>query len=234
MLTQLCNSTSLRIDSGEPPLRDSGRTDDDGTVEISISDDAHQVLAELLVTDAEPDETFELTVIESGPGGPGLGTAGGFAEGVAVARTVSVSTTALPGSYRATLRMALTAQELIDLGVTAKDLELHALDSSQGTWYAAGHNLGQMEPDGTVGQSGFTLYDDGSVDYWATLDEMGEYTVGQAPGEPEPQQDAIPKSGGSRPTGGLCGVAAIYWLTVACLGLFMGRACRQAKRLVTW
>ena len=98
------------------------------------------------------------------------------------------------------------------------ELELHVLDETRnpqkGRWVPAGENLGESMPTGFVGDSGYVVYEDGTIDYWAVRDAAGVFAVGQT------AQQIV--GGGPR----LCGVGMIPFVVFATF-LFVLRLMRR-------
>lgn len=165
----------------------SGLTDYNGDFAETGVGSQGEPLAEIAVSDADPAKYFTFTV--AGPGsdstgapGPAPGTTAGFAESMALPRTVTVESAEATGSFNLTISMSYDDDELADWGVVPEDVELHVLDTTQGpppgVWVPAGTCLGESPPTGAIGDSGFVVHADGSVDFWAVREAPGVFAVG--------------------------------------------------------
>ena len=82
-------------------------------------------------------------------------------------------------------------------------------------WSSAGANIGEAEPAGVVGDSGFVYYSDGTVDFWAVRSAAGIFAVGAGPPPPgsAPQPPDPDDSADNPPTPvpapRMCGVGLI-------------------------
>jgi probable HAF family extracellular repeat protein len=211
LLTPSCSAGGGAATATAPPpvafAEGSSITDGDGQLAITINRRDAAPLAEITVAGAAPNSAFNYSVkgVESqsnGAAGPGLVTVEGFAGGIAIPRSLEVETELVPGSYRATVRMAVSADELSALGVDPSQLGLHVLDPSTGpppgTWVPAGASTGEGEPTGVLGESGYVVFTDDSADYWAERDSLTRFAVGAARSVEEP--------GGQLPPPPLCGM----------------------------
>ncbi len=165
----------------------SGLTDSNGDFAETGVGSQGEPLAEIAVSDADPDKYFTFTVAGPGPDstgapGPAPGTTAGFAESMALPRTVVVESSEATGSFNLTVSMSYDDDELADWGIVPADVELHVLDTTQGpppgVWVPAGTCLGESPPTGVIGDSGFVVHADGSVDFWAVRDAPGVFAVG--------------------------------------------------------
>ena len=70
-----------------------------------------------------------------------------------------------------TVTLVSSMEELADLNADPEEVELHVLDptydSPPGRWIPAGKNIGESVPTDTLGESGFVIYADETIDYWA-------------------------------------------------------------------
>ncbi len=215
-----------------------GTTDTDGVLNELVVSDEGAPLAQIVVADAEPDKHFALTVTAPGPEstgapGPGLGTLAGFNDGVALDHTLTVESPALQGSLSLTVSMTFQEYELDDWSISPADVELHVLDTTQspspGTWIPAGVNIGQSEPTGIVGESGFVVYTDDSVDFWAVRDEPGVFAVGAKSSTQDDADDSnvTPASPTFSP---VCGLGMIPCALAAMVTLISARTRRRRSR----
>jgi len=216
----------------------SGITEMSGDFEETILDAEDKLLGGILVAGAYPDEAVSYTVTAPGPEstgapGPEPGTFAGFAGGVALPRTMFVEGPGPASSLTVAITMSFTDQVLADSGVSPEDVELHVLDESQtpapGVWIPAGVNIGESQPTGVVGDSGYVVYEDWSVDFWAVRDTPGIFAVGaglaqEDPVDDEDDDDTSP-NGPSLPR--LCGVGMIPFSLVAVIALALTRVRRS-------
>jgi hypothetical protein len=179
-----------------------GTTDADGDFDVTLEDADGNVLGAIVMTGAGPGQTVTYELIEGDPdtGAPGEegGTFAGFADGVALGRTLVVSSSATPGSYVVTLSLTFTAQELAAAGIEPADVEIHYLDPTQppapGQWVpAGGSDRGESAPTGIVGDSGYITDGDGSVTFWVIVDHLSVFAVGK------PEKPVEPADGPDEP-----------------------------------
>lgn len=195
-------------------------TDADGTLVEMVVDNSGTPLAGVeLVTD-QPGVSVEYEVSESvtlANPDPGTSSETGFADGVALARTLRVSTGAAADKSSVTVSMRFTRDEIAGLEVDPYQLQLHVFNStdgqSTGVWVAAGENVGESTPTAVIGQTGFFFSPDDTVDYWAVLDDGGTFAVGMP-------LDALPPPPPPTCSPGLCGVACLQAL-LACTSLLL-------------
>ena len=95
---------------------------------------------------------------------------------------MTVETPAPPGKFSITVGMSFADDELADSNVAPEDVELHVLDTAQGSapgvWVPAGENIGESLSTGVVGDSGFAVYSDKTIDFWAVRKAPGTFAVG--------------------------------------------------------
>ncbi|HEB79911.1 MAG TPA: hypothetical protein ENI79_05505 [Rhodospirillales bacterium] len=177
---------------GPPPLilTDSGAADGEGNFAGRGVADDDELLAELTVSGAVPGTEFELVLTEGTPSDDGFipgGTFAGFADGVALSRTVTIESDADDGSFAATLAIYFNDEGFAAAGLVPNGIEVHVLDDT-GTWVAAGTNIGNAMPpadhetrEAAVGQSGF-FHDEANERwcFWAVLDHFSTFAVGAA------------------------------------------------------
>ncbi len=226
LLTPSCSAGGgAARDAGPPAGFDVA--DENGDLETIIGNTLSEPLAEILVVDAEPGEVFEyavtgfLSTAYTAPG-PGGGTWTGFVDGVALPHTLTIHTPESPGDYQVTMSMTYSREELDELGVEPEDLELHVLDTAQapppGVWVPAGANIGEESPTGVVGDSGFVVYTDETVDYWAVREAVGVFAVGAGETRPDDNEGSArrsPVTGSAAP----CGLGIIQAFMLVVLGL---------------
>ena len=154
-------------------------TDGNGEFELIVLGSQDEPLAEIALFANDPGARVEFTVRELAPNSdtaPNIapGISAGVDDGVALPRTLILETSAPPGSFQTTVSMTYTIDELDELGVDPQDVELLVLDSAQGSppsvWIPAGINVGETAPTGILDESGFVVYADQTVDYWAARD----------------------------------------------------------------
>jgi len=187
-------------------------------------------LAEIVIAEADSGATIEYAV--RGPNEdslPSPGTLDGFAEGVALPRTLEVRGSMAAGAFKTTVSLTASLSELADLGVGSKQVELHVFDPAQGSlpgrWIPAGKNIGESAPTGVLGESGFVAYTDGTLDYWAVRDKFGIFAVGKPTEEPPPPDGSV------RPPR-LCGIGMLPpWFVVAGMFLVLRRG-RGFRRML--
>ncbi len=213
----------------------SGFVDASGTFEAEITDDEGEPVAQILVVDANPGETFEFEVIEPARDSavapePGTGMPTDPASGLASDRTLTVRALAPAGSFKLVVTMIFSAGEMAELGAVPKTLELHVLDSAPGSppgvWVPAGTCVGESAPTGIVGDSGYFFNGDGGVEFWAVRDRAGTFAVGVGAGHAEETgNQSIP-----RPAflPALCGAGAVQ---LALVGLVAMVGVRVRRRL---
>jgi probable HAF family extracellular repeat protein len=164
-----------------------GVTDEQGIFIGSAVDAEGVELARVEVLAADTGITLGYQVIEpvntSDPmAEPDLGTRAGFVDGVALSRTLKVSTSAPLSEVALTVNMEFSLNEIADLGADPRDLELHVFETLPGgaakAWVPAGKNVGDSLPTSVLGESGFTAYND-TVEYWAVRDGDGVFAVGK-------------------------------------------------------
>ena len=195
----------------------SGVTDQTGEFdEVVVSVEGEQ-LAEIVILDANPGVIIDYKIMEaddvpSGRPGSGLSTLDGFLDGVALVRMLTVKSSASPGTFKMTVTMVSSMDELADLNADPEDMELHVLDPTQGSppgrWIPAGKNIGERNPTGTLGESGFVVYTDETVDYWAERDKFGNFALGTPDEDTSPPVDSVRQ-------GRLCGIGMLPTLFMA-------------------
>jgi probable HAF family extracellular repeat protein len=197
-----------------------GLTDANGEFQGEIFSADGQPLAEVLLVDAGPSKHVAVSVTTPAPDsagapGPGVGTLAGFYDGVVFPRTLTVDSSEPSGSLKLIVAMSVSGAELADHSIDPEDVQLHVLDSCCGskpdTWMPAGVSIGRSEPTGIVGDSGFVVYTDDSVDFWAVRDAPGIFAVGAAlehdePGNEIQEEDLMPTPG-TLP--GMCGLGMV-------------------------
>ncbi len=252
VLTQTCAASSATggagtggPGTGDPGLGGgSGVTDGNGEFEQIVVSSEGEQLAEIVLVANDAGVTVEFTITgpapnsSGGPPGPIPGTWAGFDDGVALGRTLALETSAPPGGFQVTVSMTYTTDELAELGIDPQDVELHVLDPTQGSrpgvWIPAGTNVGETAPTGILDESGFVVYTDGTVDYWAIRDTQGIFAVGRAAGQrdsgPEPPDDDDSTPGDPPRPPGLCGIFMLQPLFVSGVILFVQRARRRRCR----
>lgn len=192
-----------------------------------------ETLARITVSDAEPGDSFEYLVAapasdSDGAPGPSPGTVEGFEDGIALANTLIVETDAPAGSYIVTVSMMFTADEIFETGLRADELELYVLDESQdpppGVWVPAGSNIGESEPTGIVGESGYSVGSDDGVEYWAVRAAPSVFAVGAMAAEDTVDPWPVPNFCGS------CGAGMLQMLLPALAFLTMVKTMRRRFR----
>ena len=250
LLIQSCSTSGPRrslADSGPFLARASGVTNSNGDFAASALGAQGELLAEIAVTNAPPGEAFTLTVNTRVPGlaiapRPGAGPLIGSAGGVPRERTMTVESSAPPGSFKLGATLCYSEGDLSSWRVGPEDLELYVLyvprGTPPGTWVPAGNNIGESETTGVVGDSGFTRDLDGIVRFWAVRDASGVFAVGaraaeqaeetdpgdddEANVDPGSNEDPAP-----RRTAGLCGLGMIPGVFVSLAGLTAARSRRR-------
>jgi hypothetical protein len=168
-----------------------------------------------------PGLPVEYEVIELAPESrsvPGRGAVGGppaFDGGALLARTLVLNASDARDESVVTVNMSFSAAEITAADTTPMDLQLQVLDASRDggpLWVPAGRNLGEAQPTGVVGESGFVRHDDGAVDFWAVRERGGTFAVGKVP-------SADDRGAGAR----LCGVAMLQPLLVCGSVLWFAR-----------
>ncbi|MBI4719435.1 MAG: hypothetical protein HY763_16690 [Planctomycetes bacterium] len=210
----------------------SGMTDASGAFDGSAVDADGAELARIEVLEADPQVAIAYQVL----GAPaatapvvdsGAATAEGFVDGVAVPRTLKVETSAPPGGLALTVSLSVTPHELAMLGAAAPELELHVFaadaDETGPAWVPAGRGVGESLPRGIVGESGYWVYGDGVVEYWAVRDGGGLFAVGKGVARVEEDE---PRA--ARPQR-LCGFAMIQPLVFCVVVLLFVRRSRRAS-----
>ncbi|MCH8242649.1 MAG: hypothetical protein IH897_08570 [Planctomycetes bacterium] len=190
LLTPSCNNAgggAAAAAFGGVMASGSGKTDGAGVFEGVVLDADGESLGEITILEADPDVTVEFEVVQpddsAGAGlGPAPGTLEGFADGVALPRTLAVETSAAEGNFIAIVSMTFFASELDDSAVDPEEVELHVLDTTlgppPGVWIPAGVNIGESAPTGIVGDSGFEVYSDSTISFWAVRETVGIFAVG--------------------------------------------------------
>jgi probable HAF family extracellular repeat protein len=203
----------------------SGATNESGELDELVVDSAGLRLGSVGVRGALPEVPFEYTAASVDAATPG-GTASDPSM-LPVRRTLTVTTTEPAGAFRATIVMTTDTTELSTLGLAAGEVELLALESSPTAsgraWMPAGVYVGESEPTDVLGESGFSRYGDGTVDYWAVRDSVGTFAIGRRV-SPSPGGDGA--SRGVR----LCGVAMFQAMTLCIMGLLAARRRRARIR----
>ncbi len=175
-----------------------GTVGDDGMFEGSILDDDDNVIGQIIVAGAEPGSSFEFDMTDNTTPGPGSGTFQGFVGGVGLGRTLNVTTDA-PDGYTITLSIVFTLEELEAVNVDPEVLEMHVLneEATPATWIPAGANIGESEPTGVVGESGY-FFDTGddTITYWVERDRLSAFAVGWAGKVISPTDDDPTVDGG--------------------------------------
>ena len=197
----------------------SGLTDDDGALDELIIDDLGQPLGAIQIVSAEPGllVNYEIQDLPSLP-------RTGFAEGLALDRTMKIDAEGADSSSAMTLSLLFTESEIEALGAAPRDLQLHVLTGENGSspvWRPAGKKIGESAPTNRVGQSGYNTDAFGGVEYWAVRSiASGTFAVGKPGrnvGTPEP----------ARPAPQMCGVAALPGLIFGFAVLYVTRTRRR-------
>jgi probable HAF family extracellular repeat protein len=225
LLTPTCAAGGGGAAAVAPPVLASGAgvTDEQGEFsDLALDADLRQVgSVEVLADQPGLRVEYELVDASLGPdaGRPNPATGAGFAEGLAFARTLKVSTSPAEGEIALTVAMTFTLDEIEALGPAADELELHVLDEAANSpiWRPAGRFIGQGAPTGVSGESGYIIYDDETVDFWAVRDAGGVFAVGRAAAAPPVERPPVPSP---------CGIAMIQPFLMCLLGL----ACLQRSR----
>jgi probable HAF family extracellular repeat protein len=106
-----------------------------------------------------------------------------FADGVVLERTLKVDTEAIPDVSVLTVSLLFTSREIAEVGVDPSELELHFLDTTtddaREIWIPAGKNIGESPPTAMIGDSGFTIFGDHTIEYWCVRDGGGTFRVGK-------------------------------------------------------
>ncbi len=200
-----------------------GITDGAGTFSGSAIDFEGVELARIEILGAEPGRSLEYQVIEPTHAvepmpESDVATSEGFADGVSLSRTLTVGSSVESGQAAIVVSMNSSLEEIADLGVAADELQLYVYespsDANPGAWVPAGTNIGKVLPTGVVGDSGYTILSDGTVEYWTVRDHGGVFAVGKSsPSAQEPPPSESP------PTPRMCGVAMIQPLLVCSIVL---------------
>jgi hypothetical protein len=219
-----------------------GTSDVTGAWGAEAIDEAGRVLADIQVVDAEPDTSFAVRVSTATPNsngapGPVPGTFAGFADGVGLDRTLTVDTSAPPGSFHVTVGMMFSYRELAEAGLDLPDAALHVLDErdgpTPGAWAPAGIDVGESLPTGQVGDSGFFVDADEVVTFWAVQDRKGIFAVGafegEVPAEVPDEEDVGPFP---TPVPPMCGVGLLPLWPVGVASLLVTRARRSRRRSI--
>jgi len=115
--------------------------------------------------------------------GPDPGIFAGLQDQNGYGRTFAITANPDTTGYKALVSIRLTTAELAVHNVSADLLVLCRLDTTQtpapGKWVVAGTNLGARIPTDSVGDAGRVLADDGSLTFWAVVDRVGTFAVGQ-------------------------------------------------------
>jgi len=191
LLTPTCNAGgggSAAAASSPVLAGGSGVTDATGGLEELVVDREGALLASIDLVAAEPGsvvnyQVSELKTASAGGSGDSVGTLPGFQDSIALPRTLEVTTSALNQGSSAAVSLTFTRDEIGARVADPAELELHVLDSASGVggraWIPAGKSIGESSPTGIVGQSGFKMNADGSVDYWAVRRDGGTFAVGK-------------------------------------------------------
>ena len=235
LLIQTCSGSGPPggIAAAEMPLANgSALTDSYGNLSVVVTGTTGEPLAELLISEAEPEVAVEYVVNRprentEGLLGPNPGTLDGFVDGVALPRTLTVNTTPSPDTFKLTVIFVGTADEVAELGLEPEELELHVFDEtlglSPGMWIPAGDNIGESDPSDREGESGYYFHDDGTVNYWAVRANSGVFAVGLGAG-PSDQDDLDNDSEDDpTPTPRVCGLGMLQVLVVGMFTLFVTR-----------
>ena len=161
-----------------PPTPPDAPSDDGSTYEAIATDSTGQVVVAIDVTDANPDEFFEITSPEPDPD-------------EAFIRVAQVSTSADPGTYVLTIRFTITLAELDAEGVAPADLELLLFDEDTQVWVAMETDVGNAAPTGVLDEYGYYLEANEEVTVWAVVAHSGMFAMamsGLPP--PVPNKDA--------------------------------------------
>ncbi|MCH9002292.1 MAG: hypothetical protein IIC02_06935 [Planctomycetes bacterium] len=233
LLTPSCNNAgggAAAAAFGGVMASGSGTTDGAGVFEGVVLDADGESLGEITILEADPDVTVEFEVVQpddsAGAGlGPAPGTLEGFADGIAIRRTLMVETSAAEGNFIAIVSMTFFASELDDSAVDPEEVELHVLDTTlgppPGVWVPAGFNIGESVPTGIVGDSGFEVYSDTTISFWAVRETVGIFAVGAAvvaQGDEMPPHDddpGIADDAGPRVVPPVCGLGLVPFSLVA-------------------
>ncbi len=183
-----------------------GFTDVNGFYTAGATTAQQQPLARVIVNSAPAGDRVDWGVDPTqldGPPGPGTGTFAGFANGQAMARTLTVTTTSPQGSFNVTVELIFTQAELNTAGIVPEDVQIQVLDetATPPTWGPAGTNdVGEAMPTGVVGGFGFFRDNAARVVFWVVRDELSIFAVGaaeptpaQEPPAPQPQPEPAPE-----------------------------------------
>ncbi len=161
-----------------PPAPPDDPSDDGVTYEASATDSTGQVVAAIEVTDAYPDEFFNITLPEPDPD-------------EAFFRVAQVTTSAEPGTYMMTIRFTITPADLEAQRGTPADVEMLHFDEDAQLWVALENNVGDAPPTGVLNECGYYLDANEEVTVWAVVDHSGTFAVAMlAFPPPVPDEDA--------------------------------------------
>ncbi len=116
------------------------------------------------------------------PGLSGATTFNGFNGELALGATLDATTTMSGGFFEAVVRIEVARSTVEALGAGIGEIDLHVLDefANPQIWERAGDKfLGRSEPTEVVGEYGYQVKNDGTVSYWAVVDEFSIFAVGQ-------------------------------------------------------
>lgn len=232
LLTPTCNAGGGGAAAAVFLAGGAGFTDGDGVFVKSLIDSEGAPLAYIELLNPESDIRIEYELFDPEPVSDGTEPADtrmreGFADGIALTRTFEITTTAIQEGSSLTVSMTFALDEIAELDVDPDDLELHALDpaagGSPGVWVPAGKSVGESLPTTVVGESGFVVYADGSVDYWAVRTAGGTFAVGKPM---RTHEVSTPSGSGTR----FCGIAVIQPLLFCSTVLLFSRWSRRRSR----
>jgi probable HAF family extracellular repeat protein len=243
LLTPTCNAGGGGAAAAVFLAQGVGITDGDGVFEGSITDAAGDPLAYIELQNPEPEikvsyELFEPKPVSVGTAFSDTRMREGFGDGVALSRTLAVATTAIQDGSSLTVGMIFWPDEIAEIDVDVADLVLYVLQPASGDtsakWVPAGTTVGDSMPV-EVGQSGYTMYGDGSVEYVAVRSSGGTFAVGKSAGansgggtdggDSDGDGSDGDGSDGGDPSGrpAMCGFGMLPPLFLAALLLFAGR-----------
>jgi hypothetical protein len=146
--------------------------------------------------DANPGVLIQFRILQD-DGPPGLTdsqTFNGFANELALGITLEVEPVQDLGSPTITIHLTVPGDTIGELGLFPEEADIHVLDDATNVWQRTGNEFqGDSDPTSRVGDYGFFVSDDDSVTYWAVLDHLSVFAIGQS--QDGPSQSLIETAG---------------------------------------
>lgn len=173
----------------------SGVVDPDGHAVVEVASDDGATKGSVEVTGGAPGADVTLT-LHMNDGEPGLPRAAkfGFADERVLGSTLEVTSTLVPGTFAATVRLVVQQGAVESLALELAEVDLHVMDETldSSNWARAGTTfLGNSPPTEDERDYGYNIHDNGTVSYWAVVDQFSAFAVGQSESGPSTCDDGV-------------------------------------------